>query len=456
MNYSEAVSYLYGLERFGIKLGLENTLSLLDFLGNPHLKFPSIHIAGTNGKGSVSAILGSILCHSDYKTGLYTSPHLVDFRERIRICGRWIEGDFILDFVNNLKRKIEKEQYTFFEVTTALAFSYFALKEIDIGVIETGLGGRLDSTNVILPEVAIITTINYDHTDKLGTTLQQIAFEKGGIIKSGVPTVVMAEQKEVLNVLKSICRKRKSKLIHIEDAARWEINKSSILGSVFSFECDSIRYENLKLNLAGSHQIKNAVASLTAIEELKNKGWKIEKNGVREGLKKVDWRGRLEIFQKKPLVLLDVAHNPEGAKILVDSLKKMIPSKRITFIFGVVEGKDYPKMLSILKDYSHLIILTQPKYPKMISPKLLAEELEKKKANYKVIPEIKEAFEFANEKTKSSDAICITGSHFTVGEFLEIFEKNLPQNTQCECILRSVNTGKPQRIALGRRRSPRS
>jgi dihydrofolate synthase/folylpolyglutamate synthase len=440
MNYRQSVSYLYGLERFGIKLGLENTLSLLDFLGNPHLKFPSIHIAGTNGKGSVSAILGSILCHSNYKTGLYTSPHLVDFRERIRICGQWIEEDFIRDFVNNLKRKIEKEQYTFFEVTTALAFSYFALKEIDIGVIETGLGGRLDSTNVIMPEVAIITTINYDHTDKLGTTLQQIAFEKGGIIKFGVPTVVMAERKEVLNVLRSICRKRESNFIHIEDAARWEINKSSISGSVFSFESDRqdvvktlrasqlVKYKNLKLNLAGSHQIKNAVASLTAIEELKNKGWKIKKNGVRKGLKKVDWRGRLEIFQKKPLVLLDVAHNPEGANILVDSLRKLLPDEEIIFIFGVVEGKDFRQMLSILKDYSHLIILTQPEYPKMISPKLLAEELEKKKANYKVIPEIKEAFEFALENTKpsassGSDAICITGSHFTVGEFLEIFER---------------------------------
>jgi len=428
MNYSEAVSYLYGLERFGIKLGLENTLSLLDFLGNPHLKFPSVHIAGTNGKGSVSAILESILCHSNYKTGLYTSPHLVDFRERIRICGRWIEEDFILGFVNNLKRKIEKEQYTFFEVTTALAFSYFALKKIDIGVIETGLGGRLDSTNVILPEVAIITTINYDHTDKLGTTLQQIAYEKGGIIKFGVPTVVMAEQEEVLDVLKSICRKRKSKFIHIEDAARWEIDKSSISGSVFSFESVLVKYKNLKLNLAGSHQIKNAVASLTAIEELKNKGWKTKKNGVREGLKKVDWRGRLEIFQKKPLVLLDVAHNPEGVNILVDSLKKLLPDDEVTFIFGVVEGKDFPQMLSILKDYSHLIILTQPKYSKMIPPELLAKELEKKKANYKVIPEIKEAFEFALENAKpsaspGSDVICITGSHFAVGEFLETFER---------------------------------
>jgi len=426
MNYSEAVSYLYGLERFGIKLGLENTLSLLNYLGNPHLKFPSVHIAGTNGKGSVCAMLESILCHSGYKTGLYTSPHLVDFRERIRICRQWIEKDFILDFVKNLKEKIEKEQYTFFEVTTVLAFLCFAQKKIDIGVIETGLGGRLDSTNVLNPEVAIITTINYDHTDKLGTTLSQIASEKGGIIKPNVPTVVMAEKKKVTDVLKSICEKRKSEFIHIKDVTRWEINKSSISGSIFSFESDSVKYKNLKLNLAGSHQIKNAVASITAIEELKKKGWKIKKNGVREGLKKVNWRGRLEIFQKKPLVLLDVAHNPEGAKILVDSLKKLIPDKKITFIFGVVEGKDFPQLLSILKEYSHLIILTQPKYPKMISPGILAEELEKKKANYKVIPEIKEAFEFAKENTKSSDAICITGSHFTVGEFLEIFEKIRP------------------------------
>lgn len=428
MNYKEALSYIYGLERFGIKLGLENITSLLSYVGNPHLKFKSIHIAGTNGKGSVASMLESILCEAGYKTGLFTSPHLVDFRERVRICGKKIERDFILSFVKDIKPEIDKNKYTFFEVNTALAFSYFAEKKVDLAVVETGLGGRLDSTNVINPEIAIITKISFDHTQQLGKTLPQIAWEKGGIIKKSVPTLVIDKNPEIFDVFKSLCSEKNSLFIPIGNSCKWEIGKSTFSGSVFSLFLDSKEFKNLKINLAGEHQVLNAVTSVGACEQLIKKGWNITEEAIRKGLNKIDWRGRLEVLRKRPLVITDVAHNPEGIEVLVSSLKKLIPDKKIMFIFGVVEGKDYPKMLETLSGYADFIILTQPSYHKALDVVLLEKEIKKQKVTserfieYAVISKIEDAYKFALSKVSLKDAVCVTGSHFMVGELLKILE----------------------------------
>jgi len=434
MNYKQTLSYIYGLERFGIKLGLENITSLLSYVGNPHLKFKSIHIAGTNGKGSVASMLESILCEAGYKTGLFTSPHLVDFRERVRVCGKKIEKDFILSFVENVKSEIDKNKYTFFEVNTALAFSYFAEKKVDLAMVETGLGGRLDSTNVINPEIAVITKISFDHTEHLGKTLLQIASEKGGIIKKGVPTIVMDGKYEILEVFESLCSEKNSLFIPIGNSCKWEIEKSTFSGSVFSLFLDSKEFKNLKINLAGEHQVLNAVTSVCACEQIEKKGWNITEEAIRKGLNKIDWKGRLEVLRKKPLVIIDVAHNPEGIKVLVRSLKKLIPDKKMIFIFGVVEGKDYPKMLKTLSGYADFIILTQPSYHKALDVALLEKEIRRihriKKhkvtskgfIEYAVISKIEDAYKFALSKVSLKDAICVTGSHFVVGELLEILE----------------------------------
>ncbi|KPK77027.1 MAG: hypothetical protein AMJ89_03160 [candidate division Zixibacteria bacterium SM23_73] len=420
MNYEETLSYLYNLERFGIKLDLSNTISLINRLGNPHLKFPCIHIAGSNGKGSVAAMLQSILCATGYRTGLYTSPHLVDYRERIRIGDELIEKNFILNFVDDLKEEISKNGYTFFEVTTALAFSYFADKKVDIAVLETGMGGRLDSTNIVTPLFSIITDISLEHTNHLGTTLPQIAFEKAGIIKNGVPTITSVEDQGVFQVIKNVCAQRKSTLYIGFENSDVKIHRLSLDQTVFDFG----QYKNLKLNLGGRHQVTNACLAISAIEKLKEMGWKIGSKAVRGALKSVNWRGRLEIFRETPLTLLDVAHNPAGTKALVDALDEFFPKKEIIFIFGVMADKDYPSMLKEICRKTKSIVLTKPNYKRAADPELLEKVVIKQNKPYEIVPEVKQAHILALKNAKSDDVICITGSHFTVGEFLSQSEKS--------------------------------
>ncbi len=418
--YHKTLEYLYSLERFGIKLDLSNTKSILKYLGHPHKNFPSVHIAGTNGKGSVAAILQSVLSESGYKTGLYTSPHLIDFRERIRIGKRKIDKEFILDFVTDLKEKIEKNKYTFFEVTTALAFSYFAQKEVDIAVVETGLGGRLDSTNALSPELVIITTLSLDHTKILGKTLKKIAFEKAGIIKENVPTVVETDKKEALEVIRSVCRKKKSELLLVNRHCQWKILGKNLQETSFLLNYNSKTYNHLKIGLSGEHQIRNSATAILALEELRKKGWKISDRSIREGLKNVNWRARFEVFRKKPLVILDVAHNPEGIRTLLKTMDELIPDKNIVFIFGVMADKDYPQMLKQISKKTELILLTRPDYHRSATLRDLEKAVKKLNQEYKPFEKIKDAYFYALKTTSPSDAICITGSHFTVGEFLSL------------------------------------
>ncbi len=417
----EALSYLYNLERFGMKLDLSNINALMKHLGNPHLKFPSIHIAGTNGKGSVAAMLHSILCEAGYRTALYTSPHLVDFRERIRVGQEPVEKDFIFDFVQELKDEIDQNGYTFFEVTTALAFRYFAEKNVDIAVIETGLGGRLDATNVITPLVSIITTIGLEHTEHLGDTIPEIAGEKAGIVKTGIPTITGVDQSEALKVIKSICKDRDSELYVVQEKSNCIILKSSIFGSKFNFSSETDQFEAVELNLTGEYQVLNASICLNAIHQLRLLGWKIDEPAIRDGLKKVNWRGRLEVFRKEPLVLLDVAHNPVGIQTLIQALDRFFPEKKIIFIFGVMEDKDYHSMLNEICPKAKFIVLTKPDYKRSAEPEVLEETLKISKTPYEIITHINQAYLFALKNAKPDDIICITGSHFTVGEFLSSF-----------------------------------
>jgi dihydrofolate synthase/folylpolyglutamate synthase len=420
-NYDEALFYLYDLERFGIKLDLSNITSLMSRLGNPHLKFPCIHIAGTNGKGSVAAMLHSIISEAGYKTGLYTSPHLVDFRERIRVGHELIVKDFIFDFVQMLKDEIDKNAYTFFEVTTALAFLYLAEKKVDVAVVETGLGGRLDATNVINPLISIITNIGLEHTEHLGNTISQIAREKAGIIKDEVPTITAVNQPEAEEVIRSVCVERSSELIQVQKGSSYTILDFTIDGSRFNFSSNSGRYENLRLSLAGEHQVLNAAICLTAIQKLKELGWRVDEQAIRDGLRKVNWRARLEVFRKEPLVILDVAHNPAGIQTLIQSLDQLFPEKKIIFILGVMEDKDYHSMLREICKKAKFIVLTKPDYKRSAEPEELEDTLKQNNTPYEIIPMVKQAYLFALKNSKPDNIICITGSHFTVGEFLSSF-----------------------------------
>ncbi|MCJ7458531.1 MAG: bifunctional folylpolyglutamate synthase/dihydrofolate synthase [candidate division Zixibacteria bacterium] len=418
MNYQQAVDFLFSLEKFGIKLGLENTFSLMKRLGNPHLKFTSIHVAGTNGKGSCCAMLYSILRKTGYSCGLYTSPHLVDFRERIRVGESLIEKDYLKDFVSDFKGEILKKKYTFFEVITALAFSYFADRKIELAVVETGLGGRLDSTNILKPEVSVITNIGLEHTDRLGRTLEKIAREKAGIIKDNVPTVTSIEREKPFKVIESLCRQKKSELFSVFKDCKWEIKESSIAGIKFNLKTRTDTYSGIRLNLAGEHQVRNAACAILAIENLTHQGFKVDKKAILSGLKKVNWPGRLEVYCRNPLVILDVAHNPDGIRNLTSALKKLLHDKNIYFIFGVMEDKNYRKMLQIMSRIAKEIILTQLDYQRSAKLDSLADSARKLGLRYSSVSGVKEAYQSALKKMKKDDVLCVTGSHFTVGEFL--------------------------------------
>ena len=419
MNYQQTLSYIYHLERFGVRLGLKSVAEFLQDIGNPHLNFPLIHIAGTNGKGSTAAILESIFCFSGFKVGLYTSPHMVDFRERIRICGEQINRNSVITFVNEHKKAIDNKGYTFFEVVTALALDYFSKEKIDIAVLETGLGGRLDATNVAVPEVSIITDIGLEHTDILGKTISKIAFEKGGIIKKGVPVVWGVKNKKAVEVLKGICGKKGTGFVDVHKENSWKMKDMDLKGMSFDLKTKLNQYRNLKINLIGEHQIQNAVVALSAIEVLKQKGWKISQKKIYQGLNKVDWRARFEIFRKNPLVVLDVAHNPDGVGVLVDTFTYLFGKKKIIFIFGVLEDKDYKGMLKILSSKAKFLILTKPDYRRAQKLDNLEKEATKLEIPHKSIPKVKDACLFGFKMASKEDILCITGSHFTVGEFLQ-------------------------------------
>lgn len=418
MNYQQALDFLFNLERFGIKLGLENTLSLMDRLDNPHLKFASIHIAGTNGKGSCAAMLHSVLNRAGYVTGLYTSPHLLDFSERIKVSDSPIEKEFVTDFISDLKDEIEKRGYTFFEVTTALAFYYFALKKVEIAVVETGLGGRLDSTNVILPEVTIITNIGLEHTSILGKTLKEIAQEKGGIIKKDVPVITAISKEKPYRVIETLCREKNSELISVFEASRWKIRRSSPDRMEFDLSTKENSYPGVQLSLSGEHQVQNSACAVLALEKLNHKYAKVDRDSILAGLNQTRWRGRLEIYKDKPLVILDVAHNPEGTGSLVKALRKLFPDKKINFIFGSMRDKDYKKMLQTLGRIARQIILVQVQYHRGARIELLVKTAQLLGLEFKAISDINNAYEYVLRNMSEKEILCITGSHFTVGEFL--------------------------------------
>jgi dihydrofolate synthase/folylpolyglutamate synthase len=418
MNYQQALDFLFNLERFGIKLGLENTLSLMQRLDNPHLKFPSIHVAGSNGKGSCSAMLHSILHQAGYLAGLYTSPHLVDFNERIKVGDCPIEKEFVVDFISELKDEIVKKGYTFFEVATAIAFYYFAFKNVEIAVVETGLGGRLDSTNILNPEVAIITKISLEHTEILGKNLEKIAGEKGGIIKENIPTVTSERKERPFKVIGSLCRKKNSELISVFKDSSWEIKTSSLNGIKFDLRTQNDYYNGVKLNLAGEHQIANAACAVLALENLNHKFTRLGKDSIMAGLNEVKWRGRLELYKEKPIVILDVAHNPDGIRSLVNALRGFFPHRKVNFIFGVMEDKDYRKMLQILERLAKEIILVQVQYQRSAKLESLVKTAQELGLKFQAVPDVDKAYEYALRIMDEEEVLCVTGSHFAVGEFL--------------------------------------
>ena len=375
------LDYLYGLTRFGIKLGLDEIIKLVGALENPQNKFKSIHIAGTNGKGSTACFIATNLQSAGYKVGLYTSPHLIRFNERIKINNKEISDSELVRLTKKLKVIVEKEkiQTTFFEFTTALAFEYFAEQKVDFAIIETGLGGRLDATNILRPEISVITNISIDHTKHLGKTKLKIASEKAGIIKEKSIVVTAETDKRVIKKFKEICNEKKSEFYVLDHELKAKINRSDFESQLFTVS--GLINTAFEIKQLGECQIKNALLSLLVADLLN-----IPLGAMKEGLRKSFWKGRLEIIQKDPLVIVDGAHNVEGMKSLVQFIKP-IKCKKV-LLLGTAEDKEISKMLKLIVPLVEKVVLTQGNF-KPASLKLLEKEVKKYNKEVYLCPDIR-------------------------------------------------------------------
>ena len=448
MNFSETVDYLFthlpmfqNIGKAAYKKDLTNTLALLQVLDNPHKGIPWIHIAGTNGKGSTSSMLNSILMESGYRVGLYTSPHLKSFTERIRVNGVEMEEQFVVDFVGKMKDAIESIQPSFFEITVAMCFDYFRFKKVEIGVIEVGLGGRLDSTNVIDPILSIITSIGYDHMDLLGDTLDKIAFEKAGIIKQHVPVVVNNSiDSSPIQVIKEIATKNSAEIfitedlesiksIHLKDflnlnGSNQDSHNSDIMSDPRELPESDISLESLfsKMELKGDYQKYNLSTVLYSIKTLKLLNFKIDSISVIAGLQSVKknsgLRGRWEIIQTLPLVICDTGHNEDGVKSNVQQLLSFTNAKNLRIVWGMVKDKDRSKILKLLPKESHYY-LVKPSVIRGFDSELLAQEFSNLGFNHiENFSNITDAYKKAIIESNSDDVVFIGGSTFTVADFL--------------------------------------
>lgn len=424
-----SVTYLYGLQSHGIKPGLTRIRALLGFLGDPHRSFRSIHVGGTNGKGSTAAMIASVLGSRGYRVGLYTSPHLIDFTERIQVNGRGIPSDRVWAMTEKIRQASDaclSEPPTFFEATTAMAFACFAEAGVDCAVIEVGLGGRFDATNVLTPLVSVITTIGLDHQEYLGATSEAIAFEKAGIIKQGVPVVAGRLAPGPLSVLRREAVEREAACVALgEDFdARGETPEQ------FSYGGMQRRYDGLSCPLPGRHQMDNAACALAALELAEARGLAISEEAVREGLRAVRWPGRLELVSRRPDVWLDGAHNPQAADALAAHLTAVsarcgsaAPSCLI-LVVGMMRDKDRKGVLSrlaVVPGASHLVV-TSAAHPRAADPIELAHDCEGLGVPVAVRPTVAEAFAHARSLAGPDDTICVTGSLLVVGEVKAVLE----------------------------------
>jgi dihydrofolate synthase/folylpolyglutamate synthase len=434
ITYSEAIDYIYDLTKYGIKLGLKNINYLLYLLGEPHKKLKIIHVAGTNGKGSTCSSISSILQSDGYKVGLYTSPHLVDFAERIKINHKLIDRKKVSELLERIKPCIEKvadtpsyNHPTFFEVITSMAFLYFFEEQVDFLVLEVGLGGRLDATNVCEPLISVITHIDYDHMDQLGNSLKEIAREKGGIIKPEGIVISSNQYEEVYNEIKKIAEEKNSLIYSVGREITYKIVKSDINGVIFDLKGIYHEYKNLHTPLLGRHQADNSATAISAIEALKIRGVNITEKAIRVGLEKVKWTGRLEIIQNNPILVLDGAHNPNGVKVVRDALKEIFSYHRLILVLAIFADKDYKKMIQIIVPNADLIIATKTENPRATSPRIIAKEAAQYIDQNKIIvtENIPQAINCALSNSNEDDLICITGSLYTVGEAKSYFNKNL-------------------------------
>jgi len=435
-NYAETLSYLFGLQRFGIKLGLVNITAVLRHLGDPHEGLPSVHIAGSNGKGSTAAFLSSVLRRAGFRVGLYTSPHLVDFSERIQVDGVPIPTPKVVHFTERIRESVEKmtregdlwpssdphfppegfdpqkTTITFFEFTTAMALLYFRESKVDVAILETGMGGRLDATNVIDPLLSLITSISLEHQQYLGKTLIQIAQEKAGIIKPERPLLTSARQPRVLALFRQKCQELRCPFY----AWREDFSAKELGPQLIRFRGRSHQWSNLRLGLAGSHQVINASLALAGVEVLMESGFAVHEEHLRKGLAEVKWPGRLELVGEHPRILLDGAHNPAATRVLRKALQEGFPRRRLILVLGIMADKDIPRMMADMVPLANVVILTRPRMDRAASLKVLGAQASAFQKPVVEVAEVDQALARALAEAEGEDLIVVTGSLYTVGE----------------------------------------
>lgn len=427
MNYQETLDYLYSylpmFQRIGAaayKEDIYNTVELMKALGNPEKKFKSIHVAGTNGKGSSSHLIASILREKGLKVGLHTSPHLKDFRERIKINNQMCEEDFVVKFVENNKELIERIKPSFFETAVAMAFTYFAQENVDVAIIEVGMGGRLDSTNVINPLACLITNISFDHTQFLGNSLEKIAEEKAGIIKQNTPVVISQTQKETQNVFLAKANEKNAPICFTDNYLSCEnVSHSQGLLKMDIYQNETERLNNLQSSLSGYYQQKNILGVIALIDTLnKYHNFNISDKEIKQGIKNISSNfpiaGRWQTLCKKPLTICDTGHNEDGLKYVIEQIKNT-PHKKLRFVLAMVNDKDVNKVLSMLdKDAEYY--LSQAKIPRALPVNELAEKAKQAGISFTQYETISQALAKAQEEAEENDLVFVGGSTFTVAE----------------------------------------
>ncbi len=429
MNFEQMVSYIENSMKFGCRPGLERTAKLLELLENPQKKVKFIHVAGTNGKGSTTAIISNILKHAGYRVGAYTSPHLYKITERMVINGGWISEEHFVKYANMVIDKMKfmeennMEVPTQFEMLTAMAFLYFEEMKVDAAVIEVGLGGMYDATNVIDSVLSVITSISYDHTDVLGDTIEKIATEKAGIIKNN-STVVLYPQlyKAAEETVEAKCKEKNAKLVKV-DKEQGKLVEFNIMAQSFDYSYGETKLAGLKVPLLGDHQIINSTVAITAAIELSKLDYNIREEHIRKGLETVVWPCRLSVVSKEPFIIIDGAHNEDGVNSLKSAITKYLSDKNIILVIGMLGDKNYNYAVQELAPLAYKIIASEPISPRALKAEQMAEVIRKHNTNVEAEADIVKAIEKAKKSADKNSVILICGSLYLAGSAYEYLTK---------------------------------
>jgi dihydrofolate synthase/folylpolyglutamate synthase len=429
--YNETVEWLFGLHRFGSKPGLTNVRHLLGRMGDPHKNFKAIHVTGTNGKGTTTAMITSILRAADYKVGMFISPHLSSFTERITINGERIQPEVVVDIIEGMKSIIDEmvenpelRHPTFFEVITAIAFKHFSEQEVDFAILEVGMGGRLDATNVVQALISVITNVSLEHTYVLGNSVLEIAEKKAGIIKKGGVLITATQDDEVYKLFSTVCEKVGSRIFRVGKDLKFNRLTRDLEGQIFHLDGISRHYDRLFIPLLGKHQLLNAASAVGAVEALNYRGIEIPVKAFHEGLRSVKWPGRLEVVQENPLVVIDGAKDVEATRAIKESLLEDFQYPRRVAVVSISSDKNIPEMIGHLTQaVDSFIITAHSVMGRAAEPETIGSEIEKRSKPYRIETDIKKAIKGAIDITGEDGMVLIVGSVFLVGEAREIWYK---------------------------------